>query len=79
MALPSKTEMARDRAPLDEIIVGLERARLGLKAFRKTDSVQSARAMRKAAKAFRNVLKDVRAEADGLRKVWIEAVENKPT
>lgn len=78
MALPSKTEMARDRAPLDEIIVGLERARLGLKAFRKTDSVQSARAMRKASKEFRNLLKDVRAEADSLRRVWIEAVENKP-
>ncbi len=79
MALPGKTEMARDRAPLEEVLVALERARLALKSFRQTGQVRDTQRLKRSAKAFRDVLRMTRSEAEALKSTWDRTVEGPPS
>lgn len=76
VALRGKTELAEDRAPLDEVLQLLDGARGALKRFRKSPRVQDRRELKRAAKAFKEVLTDTRAEADLLLKTWTSIAEN---
>lgn len=76
MALPGKTELAEDRAPLDEVLQLLDGARDALKRFRKSPRVEDRRELKRAAKAFKKVLTGTRAEADLLLKTWTSIAEN---
>ncbi len=73
---PGKTEMARDRAPLESALASLEQTRLAIKKFHKADRVQSTPAMKKASKAFRNRLRKTCEEAEALLQIWTLLVED---
>lgn len=76
MSLPGKTETKKDRVLLTEAIAKLEAARTSLKAFRKTDNVRARSALAKQTKGVARALKSVQADAAGLLKNWITAVED---
>lgn len=76
VALPGKTELAEDRAPLDEVLQALDGARVALKRFRQSPRVEDRRELKQAAKAFKKVLSGTCAEADLLLKTWMSIAEN---
>ncbi len=76
MALPGKTELAEDRAPLDEVLQALHGARGALKRFRRSPRVENRRELKRAAKSLTKVLTGTRAEADLLLKTWMSIAEN---
>jgi hypothetical protein len=71
--------MARDRVSLEEALEALERSRLAIKKFRKTERVKANLVMKKASKAFRHHLRATCEEANALLATWTSHVEDGPT